>query len=267
MSRTAAIVGASGLVGGLCLKILLADESYHRVIVLSRRPIDIRDSKLEEKIVNFYALGELPICPCDTAFCALGTTIRKAGSQAAFQLVDRDYVKSFAHWAHAGGAQAFALVSSVGAAANSGNLYLRTKGEAEQSVERAGFRDTHLFRPSILVGDRAEPRFGESVGSAVMRAARFALIGSLRRYRPRRRMSRAPWRRLALLQIRACISTSTRRLLRSAASEAANQIDLILSIRSIVLAEHFMEPNGGLRQRIRPLPGIPRVVSLRFTRD
>ncbi len=186
MSRTAAIAGASGLVGSLCLKLLLEDESYDRVVAVLRRPIAISHPKLQQEIVDFGALQERAACVCDVAFCALGTTIRAAGSQAAFRRIDHDFVQAFAKWTHAGGAQTFALVSSVGANAASGNFYLRTKGETEESVKQEGFRDTHLFRPSLLMGDRGEHRFGESVAAAVMRPLQFALFGSLKRYRPAR---------------------------------------------------------------------------------
>jgi uncharacterized protein YbjT (DUF2867 family) len=186
VNRAAAIAGASGLVGSLCLKLLLEDQSYDRVVAVSRRAIAVSHPKLAQEIVDFGELGERPPCECDAAFCALGTTIRTAGSQAAFRRVDHDFVQAFAKWTHAGGAQSFALVSSVGANAASGNFYLRTKGETEESVKQEGFRDTHLFRPSLLVGDRGERRFGESVAAAVMRPLQFALLGSLRRYRPAR---------------------------------------------------------------------------------
>ncbi len=161
----------------------MADASYDRVIALVRRPIVTSHQKLHQELTNFEAFSKHPVSACDAAYCALGTTIRTAGSQAAFRRVDHDYVASFAQWARAGGTQSFALVSSVGADANSGNFYLRTKGEAEQSVERVGIRDTHLFRPSILIGDRAETRVGESIGVAFMHAVQFGLVGKLRRYR------------------------------------------------------------------------------------
>ena len=183
MGRTASVAGASGLVGDLCLQLLLADDSYDCVIAVLRRPLAMRHAKLRQEIVDFDRLEERPVCAIDTAFCALGTLIRTAGSQAAFRRVDHDYVESFARWAKAGGAQAFALVSSVGASAGSSTFYLRTKGEAEESVKRVGFRDTHVFRPSILVGERPKLRLTETVVAALMRAAQFALVGGLRRYR------------------------------------------------------------------------------------
>lgn len=178
------IAGATGLVGRLCLHVLLENNVYSRVIALSRRPIAISDPKLEQEILTFDHLSTHAARLCDAAYCTLGTTIRKAGSQGAFRRVDHDYVERFAVWARAGGAQSFALVSSVGADAASRHFYLRTKGEAERSVARVGFRDIHLFRPGILVGERQESRFGEAVGIAVSRALQFLMVGGLRKYRP-----------------------------------------------------------------------------------
>jgi uncharacterized protein YbjT (DUF2867 family) len=114
----------------------------------------------------------------------LGTTIRKAGSQQAFRRVDFDYVLAFAEWAQRDGADQFAVVSSVGASAESGNFYLRVKGEMEGAVSACGYRAVHIFQPGVLLGERSESRPVESILSPVARALRFALVGSLRKYRP-----------------------------------------------------------------------------------
>jgi len=184
MNRTAVIAGATGLVGRHCLETLLGDDADAHVVALVRRPLDVRHARLEPQIVNFDGLAESPARPCDVAFCALGTTIRTAGSREAFRRVDFEYVRSFARWAHAGGAETCVFVSSVGADPRSGNFYLRTKGEAEQAIREIGFRDVHLFRPSLLLGKRGEFRFGEAVGTPLFRALSFLLVGGLRKYRP-----------------------------------------------------------------------------------
>src|SRR3989442_13902735 len=93
---TAALAGATGLVGRACLDLLLDDGRYSKVVAVTRRPIGIRHPKLEERIVSFDALSRDALSGCDVAMCALGTTIRKAGSQPAFRLVDHDYVERFA---------------------------------------------------------------------------------------------------------------------------------------------------------------------------
>jgi uncharacterized protein YbjT (DUF2867 family) len=184
MSRTAVIVGSSGLVGGCCLERLLHDQEYTRVIPLVRRTALVRHHKTDERVVNFDELGSVDFPPDADVFCALGTTIRKAGSQAEFRKVDLDYPVTLAKRAHDLGARRFLVVSSVGADPSSSNFYLRTKGEMEQAVSAISFQAVHIFRPSFLVGNRSERRPGEVVGAAVAQKIRFIMLGGLRRYRP-----------------------------------------------------------------------------------
>ena len=105
---------------------------------------------------------------CDVAICCLGTTIRVAGSQAAFAAVDRDAVVDFAKAAKEAGARQFLMVSSVGANASARNFYLKTKGEAEAGVRALGFDRVDIFRPGLLRGDRQGPkRPGEAIMMAI----------------------------------------------------------------------------------------------------
>ncbi len=184
MSRTAVLVGSSGLVGGCCLERLLYEPEYSRVILLVRREALIRHPKTEERLVSFDQLETVEFEPGADVFCALGTTIRKAGSQAEFRKVDLDYPVALANRALQLGAQRFIVVSSVGANASSSNFYLRTKAEMEQVVRTLPFPAVHIFRPSFLVGVRREWRPAEAVGAAVSPIFRFLLLGRLRRYRP-----------------------------------------------------------------------------------
>ena len=181
---TALIVGATGLVGGHCLKTLLAAEDYQRVIALTRRPIGLQHPRLEEMAVDFDKLDEIDPFPAADVFCALGTTIRRAGSQHAFLKVDFEYARNVAARSSAAGAKQFVLVSSVGADPKSGNFYLRVKAELEKAIGALPFESVHFFRPSFLIGKRTETRLGESVGVAISRALQFALAGKLRKYRP-----------------------------------------------------------------------------------
>ena len=133
--RTALIAGATGLVGSLCLKQLLDDPAYAQVISISRRPASESHPKLVQKLVDFDNLSQLAPIAANDAFCAMGTTNAKAGSQETYRKIDFGYSKAFAEFALAGGAQQFALVSSVGANARSRAFYLRTKGELEEAVK------------------------------------------------------------------------------------------------------------------------------------
>jgi len=182
--KTALLVGGSGLVGGFCLQALLDEPAYGRVVSIARRELPVAHSKLVQKILPFEAVASLDLPPIDDVFCALGTTIRKAGSQAAFRRVDYEYPLAVADHALKFGASQFVLVSSIGADAKSKNFYLRTKGELEDALRRLPFQALHIFRPSLLLGKRDEFRFAESLGIWVGRLLQFTMAGPLRPYHP-----------------------------------------------------------------------------------
>jgi uncharacterized protein YbjT (DUF2867 family) len=181
---TALIVGATGLVGRHCLQALLANEDYRSVVALTRRPLDQQHPRLVQMIVDFDKIEEIDPFPAADVFCALGTTIRRAGSQHAFLKVDFEYGSKVATRSAAAGAKQFVLVSSVGADPRSGNFYLRVKAELEKAIAALPFESVHFFRPSVLIGKRTETRLGESIAIAAARAFQFALAGKLRKYRP-----------------------------------------------------------------------------------
>lgn len=182
--RAALLAGATGMIGGRVLELLLADPGYASVVALVRRPLDREHDGLDARVVDFDALAELSDPPrVDDVFCCLGSTMKKAGSRAAFRRVDHDYVVATARLGLAGGARRFLLVSAVGADASSRNFYSRTKGEAEDSVAELGYPALHVFQPSILMGERAENRPGERLGIAAARVLGGVLHGPLRRYR------------------------------------------------------------------------------------
>jgi uncharacterized protein YbjT (DUF2867 family) len=179
----ALVAGASGLVGRACLDVLLADPACRRVTVFGRRPLGRSAPTLAERIVSLERLDAEPAEPADHAFCALGTTIRTAGSREAFRRVDLDMVASFAAFAKRSGASSMVLVSSVGADPGSRNFYLRVKGEAEAAAVGQGFASVHVLRPGLLVGHRSEHRAGEAAAQRVMPWLAPVLQGPLRRYR------------------------------------------------------------------------------------
>lgn len=190
--RRVLLAGASGLVGRELLRELLADSSIAQVHALVRRELPQRDPKLTQHVVDFAALPALP--PVDEAYIALGTTIKVAGSQAAFRAVDADAVLAVARAAREAGAQRLGVVSAMGADAHSRVFYSRVKGETEQALARLGFATLVIARPSLLVGDRAalgQPvRRGEEIGERVSRLLGFAVPAN---YRPieARRVARA----------------------------------------------------------------------------
>ena len=215
MTKTALIAGATGLVGGFLLKRLLGSPSYDRVIAVTRRSLGISHPKLTEIITDFETL-ELAIAKsaihADDAFCALGTTIRKAGSQPAFRRIDFDYVVNFARAAKASGATRFLLVSAIGASAQSTIFYSRVKGEAENAVSELGFEATHIFQPGLILGDRAERRPAEAVMMGAMPFLNPLLIGPTKIYRG------IPADTIAAAMVAAAATTETRRVIHTYSS-------------------------------------------------
>jgi uncharacterized protein YbjT (DUF2867 family) len=175
--RRALLLGSTGLIGKRAREHLAAGGRYTEVVCLVRKATGAPG----EKVVDFATLDRVD--PVDDVFCAIGTTMKKAGSREAFRAVDHDLPLKVAKLAVAAGAQRMVLVSSVGASAKAGSFYLRTKGELEDALAALGLRALHVLRPSLLLGDRAESRPGESVGIAVARATGFLLMGGLRKYR------------------------------------------------------------------------------------
>jgi uncharacterized protein YbjT (DUF2867 family) len=181
MVRQAILAGATGLVGRECLRLAL--ERYDSVTALVRRPLRMTDPRLIAREIDFDRLGTIEVPRGAHIYCALGTTIKKAGSEAAFRRVDFDYPRMLAERAAAAGDARFMLVSSVGASTRSPNFYLRVKGELEDAVRAMTFESVHIFQPSILMGDREERRPGERIGIVVAHATAFLLAGPLRKYR------------------------------------------------------------------------------------
>ena len=183
--RVALLAGATGLVGRALLALLLADPAYAAVHCIGRRASGARHAKLTSHIVDFDNLSALPVC--DDVFIALGTTIKVAGSQAAFKKIDLDaYLaivsatrSSYAIKNKAFNGQCLGVVSAMGADAQSSVFYNRIKGQMEEAVSQAGFASVSIARPSMLAGDRASlaqaPRVGEQIGLKAMQALSFLI--------------------------------------------------------------------------------------------
>jgi uncharacterized protein YbjT (DUF2867 family) len=179
------LAGATGLIGGCVLKCLLSRDDVTFVTTVSRRALPDIDRK-QDQIVSPAPEWPKHIAgrTCDVAVCCLGTTIKAAGSQAAFAAVDHHAVVSFASACHAAGARQLLLVTSVGADAGSRNFYLSTKGKAEADVRGLGFARVDIFRPGLLVGQRAGPlRAGERLAIAVSPLTDLLTPNVLSRYR------------------------------------------------------------------------------------
>jgi uncharacterized protein YbjT (DUF2867 family) len=174
---TALVAGATGLVGGELVRQLAAHTGYARVTALVRRPTNMPGTVVP-LTADFERLDQLGNqLAADHVFCALGTTIRKAGSQEAFRRADHDYVVALARLAREHEARHFLLVSSLGADPRARVFYSRVKGEVEAAVRALGYPSLTIVRPSLLLGQRSEFRLGESL---------LKPLGPLlpRRYRP-----------------------------------------------------------------------------------
>jgi len=184
-SARAIVVGATGLVGTQLVRLLLDDARYARVVTLVRRDVPVLGPRHEVYVVDFSRL-ETFAPPFERAdvYCALGTTMRQAGSKEAFREVDYGYVVRLAELAAAGGARSFGLVSATSASEKSPFFYSRVKGEAERAVAAAGLPSVAIFRPSLLTGPRAERRRGEQIAEAVLRPLTPLLRGPLAGLRP-----------------------------------------------------------------------------------
>jgi len=178
MSKTAVLIGATGLIGNYLLNELLNDPFYDTVKILIRRPLDMSHSKLEKKLVDFNDSDSLLVAlsNSDAVFCTIGTTQRKVkGDKEAYRKVDFDIPVKTARLSKMTGCENFVLVSSVGANSKSRNFYLRLKGEVEDAIKETGLKSVHIMRPSMLLGDRKEFRLGEKIGKVMMSALSFMM--------------------------------------------------------------------------------------------
>lgn len=185
MRKTALLAGATGLIGSQLLPLLLASERYSKVVVVGRRALPLTHPKLTQVVTDLDKLQDVRLqLIADDVFCCLGTTLKQAGSKEAFYKVDFLYVVTLAALAAGNFASQLMVVSSMGADAESRVYYSRVKGEMEAAVRQVPFRAIHIFRPSLLLGERAQPRLGERVGAVLLRALQPLLRGPLLKYRP-----------------------------------------------------------------------------------
>ena len=172
--KTALIAGASGLTGSYLLQHLLEQQTYDKIKVFVRKPLDIESPALEQILYDYDNPAPEQIT-ADHVYCFLGTTIKKAGSKEAFRKVDYEYPLEIARIAQQNGAEKFALVSAVGADKRSMFFYNRGKGELEEAIQEIPYQAIYIMRPSMLLGPRKENRPGEAFGKAIMKPLRFVL--------------------------------------------------------------------------------------------
>lgn len=178
--RRLLLLGATGAVGREVLAAALADPRIAQLIAPTRRPLPPHPKLLNPVIDSAALPADAPWWQVDAVICALGSTIKIAGSQAAFAAVDRDLPIEVGRLARAAGASRYALTSALGSSPR-GNFYLRTKAEAEAGIRALGYPVYTVVRPSLIEAEREQKRPGEQIGLRVAR-----VLGPLipRRYRP-----------------------------------------------------------------------------------
>lgn len=163
------LAGATGLVGRHVLARALADPRVTHVVAPTRRPLPAHPN-LDAPLVDFDALpADAAWWRADAVICALGTTMKTAGSRDAFRRVDHDYPLAIADLARRHGTPVYVLNSAMGADAQSRVFYNRVKGELESALRTRGFASLRLVRPGLIGGDRDERRLGETLATHVLR--------------------------------------------------------------------------------------------------
>ena len=182
--KKAIIFGASGFIGGYLLSNLLQNDTYSEVTIVVRKPLNIQHPKLKMVLADYHSLAQnAAYLVADDVFISLGTTKKKTPDQKEYYQIDHDYPVMAAQLTKANGASAVMLVSAVGANAKSNIFYTKTKGEAERDVIAVGFKHTHIFRPSMIMGNRAESRPLERVFIKIFSVANLLLVGKLNKYK------------------------------------------------------------------------------------
>lgn len=166
MKKKLTVIGSTGLIGKQFLE-SIPEGAFEEVVAITRRQIPSLSGKsfIKQAIHDFSDLNAmLPDLKSDVLVCAMGTTIKTAGSQEAFKRVDHDLPLQVAKMALEQGCQSLILISSVGANSQSTVFYTRIKGLIEEDLGALGFNQYHILRPSILLGERQERRAGEFIG-------------------------------------------------------------------------------------------------------
>ncbi|MBY6095219.1 NAD-dependent epimerase/dehydratase family protein [Ferrimonas balearica] len=168
--KTALVVGATGATGSALVNALLTSDQYRAIHLVSRRTTHWRHREvIREHILPLSRIADLTTpYAIDEVYCCLGTTMKTAGSKAAFRAVDYGAVVALGQWAKENGVGQLHVISSKGANAGSRNFYLRTKGEMEQALSALDLPALYLYRPSLLSGERIDDRRGERFGEFIL---------------------------------------------------------------------------------------------------
>ncbi|MFT7160213.1 MAG: hypothetical protein ACI9GZ_001386 [Bacteroidia bacterium] len=183
-NKTALIVGATGLVGRQILDVLLKNDYYHQILIVSRRTVDVKDNRIKELIIDFDNFDKVKDqISANDYYCSIGTTMKQAGSKEAFLKIDHTYpLKLAQHALEDSNFEQFLLVSSYGANSNSSLFYNEVKGRTEQVLKEMNLKKLLIFQPSLLLGYRKDFRFFEETAKLVSIILSFFIIGTRLRF-------------------------------------------------------------------------------------
>jgi len=182
--QRALVLGASGLVGTALVEILTSRNYYQQIHLLVRRPLKLDSDRCIQHVIDMDELQRYHhLFEVNDVFCCLGTTIKKAKSREAFRKVDYDYPVEAGQLAAMHHVDGFYIVTAMGASSTSSIFYSRVKGEVEDKLTSLQLRSLHMFRPSLLTGNREEYRFGERVAEKLSPFLNPLLLGPLKNYR------------------------------------------------------------------------------------
>jgi len=184
MGKTAIVIGATGLTGGILTQLLLKDDRYSRVKLFSRSAFNIEHPKLKEYLINMDSLlQQRSLFTGDEMYCCIGTTKAKTPDTAQYRKIDYDIPVHAARLCKENGIPTYCVISSLGADTDSRIFYSRLKGEMEAAVKAIGITNTIILRPSLIAGNRAEKRPAEKFGKIMMNLLNPLLLGPLKVYR------------------------------------------------------------------------------------
>ena len=184
MGKKAIVAGATGLIGGHLLDVLLATDTYDEVVILVRKKLDITHPKLTQLVLDFDQIeNHSSSITGDAVFSCLGTTKNKTPDRNTYYRIDHDYPLLLAKMSKANGVKQFHLVSSIGANPDSGTFYIKLKGETERDIRALNFYSSFMYEPSMLTGREYETRYGEVFFEGLFKIVNHLLIGKWKKYR------------------------------------------------------------------------------------
>ncbi|WP_240673109.1 NAD(P)H-binding protein [Aequorivita ciconiae] len=174
--KTALIIGATGLTGGILLDKLIEDDSFKKIKLFSRSSVEQKSPKIEEHLIDMFKLDKYADdFKGDVVFCCIGTTKSKTPDKETYKKIDYGIPVKAAKLAQTNGIKTFIVISALGADTNSSVFYNRTKGEMQRDVLKQNIENTYILQPSLIVGDRNEARFGENVAEFFMKTLGFLI--------------------------------------------------------------------------------------------